>query len=111
MTLDVPSLGLARTVEGKQLNYGGSLSILQPVYTGGRVLESIRMAQHQQSFAANQAKALNDAVCYQTDIQYWSAVARQEIVTVAEDFRNSIAALVKTIKERVEVGLVDPQDY
>lgn len=106
LTLDVPSLGLSRTVEGKQLNYGGSLSILQPVYTGGRVLESIRMAQHQQSFAANQAKALNDAVCYQTDIQYWSAVARQEIVTVAEDFRNSIAALVKTIKERVEVGLV-----
>ncbi len=40
---------------------------------GGRVLESIRMAQHQQSLAANQARALNDAVCYQTDIQYWSA--------------------------------------
>ena len=108
LTLDIPSIGLSKTVEGKNLNYGGSLSILQPVYTGGRVLESIRMAQHQQ--AGNQAKALNDAVCYQTDIQYWSAVARQEIVDVAEDFRNSIAALVKTIKERVEVGLVDPQD-
>ena len=88
LTLDIPSIGLSKTVEGKNLNYGGSLSILQPVYTGGRVLESIRMAQH----------------------QYWSAVARQEIVDVAEDFRNSIAALVKTIKERVEVGLVDPQD-
>ena len=110
LTLDVPSLGLSRTVEGRQLNYGGSLSIVQPIYTGGRVLESIRMAQHQQSLAANQARALNDAVCYQTDIQYWSAVARQEIVSVAEDFRNSIASLVKTIKERVEVGLVDPQD-
>lgn len=103
-------MGLSKTVEGKQLNYGASLSILQPVYTGGRVLESIRMAQHQQSLAGNQAKVLNDAVCYQTDMQYWSAVARQEIVSVAEDFRNSIAALVKTIKERVEVGLVDPQD-
>ena len=110
LTLDIPSIGLSKTVEGKNLNYGGSLSILQPVYTGGRVLESIRMAQHQQALACNQAKALNDAVCYQTDIQYWSAVARQEIVEVAEDFRNSIAALVKTIKERVEVGLVDPQD-
>ena len=64
------------------------------------------MAQHQQALVGNQAKALNDAVCYQTDIQYWSAVARQEIVDVAEDFRNSIAALVKTIKERVEVGPV-----
>lgn len=110
LTLDIPSIGLSKTVEGKNLNYGGFLSILQPVYTGGRVLESIRMAQHQQALAGNQAKALNDAVCYQTDIQYWSAVARQEIVDVAEDFRNSIAALVKTIKERVEVGLVDPQD-
>ena len=110
LTLDIPSIGLSKTVEGKNLNYGGSLSILQPVYTGGRVLESIRMAQHQQALAGNQAKALNDAVCYQTDLQYWSAVARQEIVDVAEDFRNSIAALVKTIKERVEVGLVDPQD-
>ena len=110
LTLDIPSIGLSKTVEGKNLNYGGSLSILQPVYTGGRVLESIRMAQHQQALAGNQAKALNDAVCYQTDIQYWSAVARQEIVDVAEEFRNSIAALVKTIKERVEVGLVDPQD-
>ena len=110
LTLDIPSIGLSKTVEGKNLNYGGSLSILQPVYTGGRVLESIRMAQHQQALVGNQAKALNDAVCYQTDIQYWSAVARQEIVDVAEDFRNSIAALVKTIKETVEVGLVDPQD-
>lgn len=110
LTLDIPSIGLSKTVEGKNLNYGGSLSILQPVYTGGRVLEAIRMAQHQQALVGNQAKALNDAVCYQTDIQYWSAVARQEIVDVAEDFRNSIAALVKTIKERVEVGLVDPQD-
>lgn len=110
LSLDIPSMGLSKTVEGKQLNYGASLSILQPVYTGGRVLESIRMAQHQQSFAGNQAEAVNAAVCYQTDIQYWSTVARHEIVAVAEDFRNSMAALVKTIRERVEVGLVDPQD-
>lgn len=110
LSLDIPSMGLSKTVEGKQLNYGASLSILQPVFTGGRVLESIRMAQHQQSFADNQAEAVNAAVCYQTDIQYWSTVARHEIVAVAEDFRNSMAALVKTIRERVEVGLVDPQD-
>lgn len=110
LSLDIPSMGLSKTVEGKQLNYGASISILQPVYTGGRVLESIRMAQHQQSFADNQAEAVNAAVCYQTDIQYWSTVARHEIVAIAEDFRNSMAALVKTIRERVEVGLVDPQD-
>lgn len=110
LNLEMPSIGLSKSVEGQSLNYGASLSILQPVYTGGRVLETIKMAQYQQSLAGNQAEALNAAVCYQTDIQYWSTVARQEIVSVAEDFCNSISALVKTIKERVEVGLVDPQD-
>lgn len=109
LSLDIPVAG-PRTIEGKRLNYGGSLSILQPVYTGGRVLESIRIAQHRLSLADSQAEIVNAAVCYQTDIQYWSTVARQEIVTVAEDFRNSMATLVTTIRERVNVGLVDPQD-
>lgn len=110
LSLDIPVAGLSRTIEGKRLNYGGSLSILQPVYTGGRVLESLRIAQHRLSLADSQAEIVNAAVCYQTDIQYWSTVARQEIVAVAEDFRNSMAILVTTIRERVNVGLVDPQD-
>ena len=110
LTLDAPSIGLSKTVEGKQLNYGGSLSLLQPIYTGGRVLESIRMAKHQQSLASNQAKVLNDAVCYQTDMQYWNTVARAEIVRVTTEYRNSVASFSQTIRERVEAGLVDPQD-
>ena len=110
LTLDAPSIGLSKTVEGKQLNYGGSLSLLQPIYTGGRVLESSRMAKHQQSLASNQAEVLNDAVCYQTDMQYWNTVARAEIVRVTTEYRNSVATFSQTIRERVEAGLVDPQD-
>ena len=110
LTLDAPSIGLSKTVEGKQLNYGGSLSLLQPIYTGGRVLESIRMAKHQQSLASNQAEVLNDAVCYQTDMQYWNTVARAEVVRVTTEYRNSVATFSQTIRERVEAGLVDPQD-
>lgn len=37
LSLDIPTLGLSKTVEGKLLKYGGSLSLLQPVYTGGRL--------------------------------------------------------------------------
>ena len=50
------------------------------------------------------------ALCYQTDMQYWNTVARAELLQVATDYRNSIASLTKTIRERVEAGLVDPQD-
>lgn len=110
LTMDLPSLVTPMQLSGRQLSYGASVSLLQPVYTGGRLLETIRMAQHQKSFNTSQAEAIANAICYQTDIQYWNTVARYEIVGVSEEFKNSIANLVNTIQERVEVGLVDPQE-
>lgn len=110
LTLDLPSMGAPMTFQGTDLRYGASVSLLQPIYTGGLILESIRLAEHQQSLAVGQQEAIRSAVCYQTDIQYWSAVARHELVAVATEFRNSIASLTATIRERVDVGLADPQD-
>ena len=110
LTLNLPSMQNPLTFEGKDMKYGASLTLLQPVYTGGRLLETIRMAKHQHSLAAHQAEYFRSAVCYQTDMQYWNTVARAELLQVATDYRNSIASLAKTIRERVEAGLVDPQD-
>ena len=110
LTLDLPSMQNPLTFEGKDMKYGASLTLLQPVYTGGRLLETIRMAKHQHSLAAHQAEYFRSALCYQTDMQYWNTVARAELLQVATDYRNSIASLTKTIRERVEARLVDPQD-
>ena len=110
LSLSLPSAGKTVTFQGNDMQYGASVSLMQPVYTGKRILETIRLAEHQQSLANNQAEVIRTAICYQTDLQYWNTVARHEIVQVSEDFQNSMAVLVRTIQERVEAGLVDPQD-
>lgn len=110
LTANLPGVDNPLTFEGKNMKYGASLTLLQPIYTGGRILESIRLAKHQQSMTTHQADLLLSSVCYQTDIQYWNTVARAELIQVATDYRNSIADLTRTIRERVEVGLIDPQD-
>lgn len=110
LNLNLPQMDHPVTFKGRDMKYGASLTLMQPVYTGGRILESIRLAKHQQSMSVHQAELLLSSVCYQTDIQYWNTVARAEFVQIATDYRNSIASLVKTIRERVDVGLVDPQD-
>lgn len=110
LTARLPNTEKPLTFEGRNMKYGTSLSLLQPIYTGGRILENIRLAKHQQSLTTHQAELLLSSVCYQTDIQYWNAVARAELVQIATDYRSSIASLVKTIRERVDVGLADPQD-
>ena len=93
------------TFEGRDMKYGASLSLMQPLYTGGRIRESIRLAKHQQSMNVHQAELLHSSVCYQTDMQYWNAVARRELMNIATDYRNSVASLARTIRERVEAGL------
>ena len=110
LTLNMPGMDNPVSFQGKDLKYGASVTLLQPVYTGGRLLESIRMAQHQQSLASSQAEMIGSAVCFQTDMQYWNTVARREMVDIASDSKNSVSSLVTTIRERVEAGLVDPQD-
>lgn len=40
LTLDLPSMQNPLTFEGKDMKYGASLTLLQPVYTGGRLLET-----------------------------------------------------------------------
>ena len=110
LTLDMPALDNPVSFQGKNLNYGASVSLLQPIYTGGRLLESIRIAQHQQSLASSQTEMISSAVCFQTDMQYWNTVARKEMVDIASDFKNAVSSLASTIRERVEAGWVDPQD-
>lgn len=110
LNIDLPSMQTPLAFEGRNMKYGASLSLLQPVYTGGRLLESIRMAKHQQSLAIHQADYFRSAVFYQTDMQYWNTVARAEVVRVTTEYRNSVATFSQTIRERVEAGLVDPQD-
>ena len=76
LNIDLPSMQTPLAFEGRNMKYGASLSLLQPVYTGGRLLVSIRMAKHQQSLAIHQADYFRSAVSYQTDMQYWNTVAR-----------------------------------
>lgn len=110
LTLDLPSMGSPVTFEGKDMKYGASVSLLQPVYTGGRLRENIRMTKYQHNISGFQEEYIRSDLYLQTDMLYWSTVARTEVVRISEDYRNSVASLVQTIRERVEAGLADPQD-
>lgn len=109
LTADLPGAG-AVTFRGQDLKYGVSATLLQPVYTGGRIVEAIRLAESQQMIAESQQELLRSSVCFQVDVQYWTTVARREMIGVATDFRNSVGELVRIVRERVEAGLTDRQE-
>lgn len=58
LSLSLPSAGKTVTFQGNDMQYGASVSLMQPVYTGKRILGTIRLAEHQQSLANNQAEVI-----------------------------------------------------
>lgn len=110
LSLAMPGAANPVDIQGANTKYGISATLLQPVYTGGRILESIRMAESQQMMATSQSELVRSLVCYQTDIQYWNTVARTEVKGVAYDFRSSVSNLTRIVRERVEAGLSDRQE-
>lgn len=110
LTLDLPPMSSPVTFKGKNMKYGASVSLLQPIYTGGRLLENIRTAKYRHNISSFQEEYIRSDIYLQTDMLYWNTVARTEIVRISEDYRNSVASLAQTIRERVETGLTDSQD-
>lgn len=110
LNLSLPSFDQPMRFQGNDLAYGASVTLMQPIYTGGQLLETIKLAEHKQMMATEQEALTRAIVCFQTDVQYWNTVAQHEVWLVSKAYRESVAQLVKTINDRVEVGMADPQD-
>lgn len=110
LTLDLPVLKNPVTFTGKDTKYGVGVSLTQPLYTGGRLLETIRTARYRHDISTYNEELVRTAVCCHADVQYWSTVARREMAGIADDYRRSVASLAQTIRERVEAGMTDRQD-
>lgn len=110
LTLQLPSMEQPMTFTGKDLRYGITATLLQPVYTGGQLMAAIDKARRQHRLSTYEQEYIRAGIYLQTDVQYWNTVARAEIVAIAADHKRSVEELAKTIRERVEAGLTDPQD-
>lgn len=97
------------SIQGTNMNYGFSATLSQPIFMGGKILSRLRMAQSDAAIARLESERLKALVCSQVDVQYWNTVACREMLEVSRDFEAAIEQLVKTVAERVELGLTDRQ--
>ncbi|MGL4993582.1 MAG: TolC family protein [Bacteroidales bacterium] len=110
LNINIPSLSAPLSFRGEAIQYGAAISLLQPIYTGGRTLALIKQAEQQKSLSINRFDHIRSEVCFQTDVQYWNCVATREIQSILNHTYESISTLKAIVQDRVEVGIADPQD-
>ncbi|MGL5785878.1 MAG: TolC family protein [Bacteroidales bacterium] len=110
LSLNLPMLESPVGFRGDHSQYGANISLLQPVYTGGRIRETLRVSELESQMVTDQSEALELSVIYQTDLKYWTTVANSELIAVSESLKKSIENLVQIIEQRVKAGAVSRND-
>ena len=110
-------LQLIRTVgdmpisfEGRNIHYGGSLTLAQPIYMGGSLQAAYRKALQEKSLAEQERRRILNNIAYDADVHYWNAVAGRKMVGVAAEYKKAVSRLVTVVKHRVEVEYIDKND-
>lgn len=99
-----------------QLNFGaknmfaGGVTVIQPIYTGGKIKEMHRISQHTEKLAqANLSKEESD-VLFETEESYWRVVSLQEKVSMAQSYKDLIEELNSNLNNLYDEGIVIRND-
>lgn len=110
LNLNLPSLENPVSFKASDTKYGASLSLIQPIYMGGKIREASKMAEEESRLAMYQSATVKSNVCYEADLRYWNTVALGEMADITKQYYSAVEELVKVVRERVEVELVDRND-
>lgn len=107
---ELPSIETPLYFQGRDTKYGASVTLLQPVYSGGALKAGLEKSRKEKESALYEEKRVTNDVLYQADQYYWNKVACEEMVEVAAGFKESVAALVEVVRHRVEEEYTDRND-
>jgi outer membrane protein TolC len=88
----------------------GALSLIQPIYMGGKVRQTNKMAEIGIDIAKEQEILQQSDVLYQTEGSYWTVISVSNKVRTAEDYKNLLIALEKNVTELFNEGMATKAD-
>ena len=72
---ELPSIETPLYFQGRDTKYGASVTLLQPVYSGGALKVGLEKSRKEKESALYEEKRVTNDVLYQADQYYWNKVA------------------------------------
>lgn len=88
----------------------GSISVEQPIYTGGQISAAYRLAQLGRDIAAAQGTLTATEVIQQTDEAYANVVRAGEMCRVATAYRELLGELMRSVESAFRRGMKPKND-
>lgn len=94
----------------QQNQYNVNATVLQEVYTGGRVSSLFDLNESRENIARENVRYTEAELIFATDDSYWKAVANFENLMVAQLYLGTIENLFKVINDKVNAEVVSKND-
>ncbi|MCD7971092.1 MAG: TolC family protein [Candidatus Azobacteroides sp.] len=88
----------------------GAVSLVQPIYTGGKIRYANRMAQIGIDVAKNQEDLERSEVIYDTEKAYWTVISVEYKVRTAEEYQKLLLQLEQNIQASYDEGMATRAD-
>jgi len=95
---------------GDDDNYNINLSLQQPIFTGFRLINNLKITNYQRSSAKLLGQRTKETVRQQVTQAYWDLLSTQEFVNVTEEAIRQLESHVTDLKNLLEVGMVIEND-
>ncbi len=86
-------------------SYGPSVSVTQPIFTGGTLLANLNVAQAQDMTAQANLSNTEQQVIYDTQLAYFNVLRAHELIVVAKDQLQTAEEHLNSARKQVEAGL------
>lgn len=86
-------------------SYGPSVSVVQPIYTGGVLSSQLNLAQAMDVRGQASLEETRQRVIFETHNAYFQVLKAQELLALAEESHRSAQRHLETSKKMLEVGL------
>ncbi len=93
-----------------QNTFVGALSLIQPIYMGGKIRHTNRMVEIGIDIAKQQEELEESEVLFRTENVYWTVVSVRNKVKMAEDYKTLLTQLENNVSELFTEGMATKAD-
>jgi len=95
---------------GEYNNYLLNVGLVQPLFTGGKILQQYKISKNAAEIAKAQKALTNAEVILKTDELYWKIIAAEEKVKLAADYEKMVKTHIKELQQYLDEGLIISND-
>ncbi len=105
--LTLPAVGLDFGLEN---SFNAGVNVTQPLYTGGKIIRSNKMAKIGGEIYSINAEKSREQVIVECDNAYWNCIMAIQLAKVATQYKATLESLLNDITKAQKVGMKSKND-